>query len=41
MTAGTIERFDILIVDLPTIRPHKLAMLEGIRLCSTGIDKNR
>lgn len=26
MTAITIERFDVQIVDLPTIRPHKLAM---------------
>ncbi|NAT16935.1 muconate cycloisomerase, partial [Pseudomonas syringae pv. actinidifoliorum] len=26
MTAITIERFETLIVDLPTIRPHKLAM---------------
>lgn len=26
MVTSTIERLDALIVDLPTIRPHKLAM---------------
>ncbi|ARD11791.1 MULTISPECIES: muconate cycloisomerase family protein [Pseudomonas] len=45
MSAITIERFETLIVDLPTIRPHKLAMhtLHGQTLvilrirCSDGI----
>jgi muconate cycloisomerase len=45
MTAITLERFDIQIVDLPTIRPHKLAMhtMHGQTLvilqvlCSDGI----
>ncbi|HEX8595709.1 MAG TPA: muconate cycloisomerase family protein [Pseudomonas sp.] len=45
MTAITIERFDTQIVDLPTIRPHKLAMhtMHGQTLvilriyCSDGI----
>lgn len=45
MTAITIERFDTHIVDLPTLRPHKLAMhtLQGQTLvilriyCSDGI----
>ena len=46
MTAPVIERIDAVIVDLPTIRPHKLAMhtmqqqtLVVIRLrCSDGIE---
>ncbi|SMF67795.1 Mandelate racemase / muconate lactonizing enzyme, N-terminal domain, partial [Pseudomonas sp. URMO17WK12:I5] len=45
MTSPTIERLDAIIVDLPTIRPHKLAMhtmqqqtLVVLRLrCSDGV----
>ncbi|PZQ34742.1 MAG: muconate cycloisomerase, partial [Pseudomonas putida] len=45
MTNALIERIDALIVDLPTIRPHKLAMhtlqqqtLVVLRLrCSDGV----
>ncbi|RZA11420.1 MAG: muconate cycloisomerase, partial [Proteobacteria bacterium] len=45
MTAAMIERFDTQIIDLPTIRPHKLAMhtMHGQTLvilriyCSDGI----
>lgn len=46
MTAARIERLETIIVDLPTIRPHKLAMhtmrgqtLVILRLlCSDGIE---
>ncbi|HYQ50607.1 MAG TPA: muconate cycloisomerase, partial [Pseudomonas sp.] len=46
MTSPTIERIDAIIVDLPTIRPHKLAMhtmqnqtLVVIRVrCADGIE---
>ncbi|MGE8322146.1 MAG: muconate cycloisomerase, partial [Pseudomonas sp.] len=46
MTSALIERIEAIIVDLPTIRPHKLAMhtmqqqtLVVLRLrCSDGVE---